>query len=135
MIEEICNRVYEPATGFGVGHLVWCPVPHLEEVPRILDVERAKSEEHFATKFQIVQMTEDHFRSKQKLPIKALSLGNTEELLISKAKKRPCIVLSNQNTEFLDENTMLAIARRKHLQDRSMVRNCSPPVAISRFGG
>ena len=56
MIEDICDRLFETAHGVVTGHLVWCPVPHLEEVPRILDVERASSEAHYATKFEIVQI-------------------------------------------------------------------------------
>ena len=121
MIEAICDRVFEAASGLGVGHFVWCPVPHLEEVPRILEVERASSEAHFATKFEIVQMGGDHFKRKSKLPIKALALGETEELLISKAKKRPCIVVSAQNTTFEDEAIVNELRKRRHLRDNSMI--------------
>lgn len=121
MIEDICDHFYEKAVGLGVGHFVWCPVPHLEEVPRILDIERASDREHYATNFSIVQMNHDHFKSKQKLPIKALSLGNTEELLISKAKKRPCLVVSCANTAFADSRLVAEVKGRRHLQDQSMI--------------
>jgi hypothetical protein len=121
MIEQVCERVFESCRGFGVGHLVWAPVPHLEEVPRILDVERARSEDHYATKFSIVQLGADHFRERRKLPVKALALGDTEELLISKAKKRPCVILSARNTEFSDTPLVTELRRRRHLQDLSMV--------------
>ena len=121
MIENICESIYEHASGYDVGHLVWCPVPHLEEVPRILDVDRASSNEHYATKFSIVQITQDHFRRKEKLPIKALSLGDTEELLISKAKKRPCIIVTGNNTTFTDPAVVDEIQGRRHLQDNSVI--------------
>ena len=121
MIEDVCDTIYEAIRGFGVGHFVWCPVPHLEEVPRILEVERASSEAHFATKFEIVQIGEDHFKKKSKLPIKALALGETEELLISKAKKRPCIVISAQKTTFQDEAITNELGKKRDLQDKSMI--------------
>ena len=121
MIEGICEGIYEASRGLGVGHFVWCPVPHLEEVPRILEVERASSEAHYATKFEIVQVGGDHFKRKSKLPIKALALGETEELLISKAKNRPCIVVSAQTTIFEDETITSELRRRRHLQDNSMI--------------
>jgi hypothetical protein len=121
MIEQICDCIYEECRGFGVGHLVWAPVPHLEEVPRILEVERAGSQEHYASRFSIVQTGNTHFRPKQKLPIKLLSLGETEELLVSKAKKRPCIIVAADNTAFEDEKTKTEIGKRRHLQDQSML--------------
>ena len=121
MIEQVCERIFEKCDGFGVGHLVWSPVPHLEEVPRILDVERASSEAHYATKFSIVQLGINHFKARQKLPVKALSLGDTEELLIAKAKKRPCVVLCAGNTQFADAPLTNELRKRGHLQDQSMV--------------
>lgn len=121
MIEEIVDAVYEKANGIGVGHFVWCPVPHLEEVPRILEVERASSEAHYASKFRIVQLDGNHFKEKRKLPIKSLSLQDTEELLISKAKKRPCVVVACHNTAFKDATVTTELRGRKHLQDDSMI--------------
>lgn len=121
MIEEILDGVFEKASGVGVGHLVRCPVPHLDEVPRILEVERASSEAHYASKFRVVEMDGGHFRSKQKLPIKALSLHDTEELLISKAKKRPCVIVACHNTSFKDTVATAEIKKRRHLQDNSMM--------------
>lgn len=121
MIEEVLDSIYEKTNAIDVGHFVWCPVPHLEEVPRILEVERASSETHYATRFRIVQMDGTHFKEKQKLPIKSLSLQDTEELLISKAKKRPCVVVACQNTKFNDAAGTTELKGRKHLQDDSMI--------------
>ena len=36
-----------------VGQFCWVPVTHLDPIPRILDVERADPQEHYATKFSI----------------------------------------------------------------------------------
>jgi hypothetical protein len=121
MIEEALEVIYEKVGGTGLGHFVWCPVPHHEEVPRILEVERERADKHHATKFEIVQMNSGHFKAKQKLPIKALSLHDTEELLISKAKKRPCIVVACNNTTFKDAASIAELKGRKHLQDNSMI--------------
>lgn len=121
MIEDVLEEIYQKADRLAVGHFVWCPVPHLEEVPRILEVERASAEAHHATKFEIVQMNGRHFKAKQKLPIKALSLHDTEELLISKAKKRPCVIVASHNTAFKDATALAEIKGRRHLQDDSMI--------------
>jgi hypothetical protein len=122
MIEEVLGVIYENVAGpVGLGHLVWCPVPHLEEVPRILEVERASSETHYASKFEVVQLNSNHFKERRKLPIKSLSLQDTEELLISKTKKRPCIVVASHNTAFTDAAVANEVKGRKHLQDDSML--------------
>ena len=121
MIEKICDKIYESANTFAPGQLVWCPVPHLDEVPRILEVERRESTDHYATRFEIVQINNTHFKKKEKLPIKLLSLGETEELLISKSKKRPCIVIACENTTFDDAPIIAELNRRKHIQDKSMI--------------
>lgn len=147
MLEDLCNSIYDNAANgvADVGCLVWCPVPHLEEIPRILDVERAKSEDHYATKFQITQLSKDHFKSKAKLPIKALALGDTEELLISKAKKRPCLIVASRNTTYDDVRIQEELRRRRHLQDQSMIlapiygiaspdnKTGFPPVMVARI--
>jgi hypothetical protein len=121
MIEDICDAIYESAKGVAPGQLIWSPVPQLDEVPRILEVDRASSTEHYATKFEIVQVGSSHFRSKQKLPVKLLSLDSTEELLIAKAKLRPCIVVSETNTAFGDKAVLAEVGKRPHLQDHSMI--------------
>src|SRR3569623_1106701 len=116
MIEDICEKIYEPTSGYDVGHFVWCPVPHFEEVTRILDVDRAPGTDQYATRFSIVQMTANHFRSKQKLPLKALSLGDTEVLLISNAKCRVCVIVGCHYSTYIDTSILAEVGTRKHLQ-------------------
>jgi hypothetical protein len=78
------------------GHLYWVPVPEAHEVPRILDVQRSTPDEHWATVFEITEICNHHFnKTRERLPIKKLSLGETEELLITKAKKRPAVILAS----------------------------------------
>lgn len=101
-----------------VGQLCWVPVCRLEEVPFILDVERAQPTEHYATKFQVRQMTGDDFKKKDRLPIKLLNLGNTEELVAQRAKKRMAIVVSTDSTVHDDLQSLLKSRAQKHLQHK-----------------
>jgi hypothetical protein len=104
-----------------VGQFCWIPVIHLDPIPRILDVERADPQEHYATKFEIRNMTGDDFRKKTRLPIKSLSLRETEELVIHRAKKRPAIVICAEATVFDDVETLLLRMGRKHLQENNVI--------------
>lgn len=123
MLDQICNQIFEKCSGPEPlpGRIVWHPVANLEEVPRVLEVERASPTEHYATNFQIAQMDVGHFKDKEKLPIKLLKLQGTEELLISKAKKRPCVVLSLPNTGFADHSKRPEISRKRHLWDGAVL--------------
>ena len=85
-----------------VGQFCWIASPHIDRIPRVMDVEREKPNEHLATKFKIRNMTDQDFRKKQKLPIISLTLRETEELLIQKAKKRLAITVAAENTIFSD---------------------------------
>jgi hypothetical protein len=96
-------------------------VTHLDPVPRLLDVERADPQEHFATKFSIRNMTDGDFKKKTRLPIKALSLRETEELVIHRAKRRPAVIISGKSTIFDDVKALLQQMGRKHLQQESLI--------------
>jgi hypothetical protein len=102
-----------------VGQFCWIAAPHVEKAPRIMEVEREKPTEHYATKFKIRNMTDQDFRKKQKLPIWSLTLRETEELVIQKAKKRLAITVAAENTIFDDikEN----VAGREHLQEENIL--------------
>ena len=76
------------------GRLVWVPTHQIDMAPRILELERASPEEHAAVNFKIVEANEKHFKDREKLPIAKLKLGPTEEALITKAKKRLCVVMA-----------------------------------------
>jgi hypothetical protein len=104
-----------------VGQFCWVPVTHLDTIPRILDVERADPQEHYATKFSIRNMTDGDFKKKTRLPIKALSLRETEELVIHRAKRRPAVIISGETTIFDDLKTLLRQMGRKHLQEESLI--------------
>ena len=82
-----------------LGHIYWVPTANIDEVPRILDVQRASPTEHEISSFEIQQISSHHFKSKDRLPIHSLNLGDTEEIIVAKAKKRPAVVLATIHTE------------------------------------
>lgn len=94
-ITQVFDKFYEPDTNSlpQLGSVYWVPTPEVPEVPKILEVRRASPEEHEITDFEFVEIADRHFKPNSRLPIKRLNLGDTQELLITKAKKRPCVVL------------------------------------------
>src|SRR5918992_5294143 len=91
-----------------VGQFCWVAAPHIDRIPRIMEVERESPTEHYATKFKIRNMTDQDFKKKQKLPIWSLTLRETEELFLQKAKKRLAITIAAENTFFADVKEAVA---------------------------
>ncbi len=112
-IEQLIDPFYRdlPAETFRkeliIGQLCWIPTLHLNKIPMILEVERADPKEVYATKFRVRNLIEKDFRQRPKLPIKSLNLRETEELIVSKAKKRPAIVVCASPTIFDDITKLL----------------------------
>jgi hypothetical protein len=52
-----------------VGQFCWIAAPHIDKIPRIMEVARENDTEHYATRFTIRNLTDQDFRKKQKLPI------------------------------------------------------------------
>jgi hypothetical protein len=104
-----------------VGQLCWVPIPYLEKVPFLLDIERADPTEHYATKFTLRQIRSSDFRSKQRLPLKLLNLRDTEELLAQRAKRRLAIIVAADYTLFSDLERVLKQRAQRHLQEQSVL--------------
>jgi len=102
-----------------VGQFCWIAAQHIDRTPRILEVERNKPTDHFATNFVIRNMTDQDFKKKTKLPIKYLSLRETEELVIHRAKMRLAITIAAENTIF--EDVKDAVGGREHLQEENIL--------------
>lgn len=103
-----------------IGSVWWAPVPESREVPIILDVTRAAPDEHGIVDFSFVDAGSQHFKSKSRLPIKRLNLDDTQELMVSKGKKRPCVVLgkatvSNEDIASLTDADKEQGRQAKHL--------------------
>ena len=79
-----------------VGQIVFTPVQFTERRPHVVEAVRSDPAGHRSADIQIRPLhdTQD-FQAKQRLPVKALNLANTEELLAVKAKKRPCLVVAS----------------------------------------
>jgi hypothetical protein len=82
-----------------------------------MDVERADPTEHYATKFQIRPLSSSDYTKKARLPIKSLSLRETEELMIRKSKLRPTVILGGDFTFYDDIAAILKGLGRMHLQE------------------
>jgi hypothetical protein len=105
------------------GQLCWIVTPHIEKIPRILDVERDKAEEHDYFRFILRNVDPDNdFRasSKRTLPLKYLNLDSTEALLAQKAKKRPAIIISSDLDICPDITKLLKQEGKSHLQEDSL---------------
>lgn len=80
------------------GDIYWVPTPELEREPRILEVDRAAAQEHTEGRFRIKPVTGDHFqpsrRDRRRLPVAEMGLRDKDEAMISRAQKRPCVVLA-----------------------------------------
>lgn len=128
-----------------IGQLCWAPILHINKIPRVMDVERADPKEHYATKFRVRNLTEDDFKARGKLPIKSLNLRETEELIISKANKRPAIIVWGSPIVFEDIEMFLKTIGKPHLQEYCLalipIYNIEksdhsggfPPIMVSRI--
>jgi hypothetical protein len=77
-----------------VGQIVFCPVIEANRRLWIGDVQRVDSHAHTQVQMHIREQRKEDFRGKEKrLPIKGLQLDSTHELVISRAKLRPCLVV------------------------------------------
>lgn len=105
---------------FKLGQICWVPVPILDPIPRILDVQRNLPEEHEQVKFEIRLANEknDFRRRDRSLPIKYLNLRSHEELLVQKGRKRPAIILSSGVDCYPEIEELLKRSDKKHQQEK-----------------
>lgn len=112
---------------FRDGQFCWIVVPHIEPIPKILDVQRSESTEHNAVRFQLRQANQrGDFRTHDRsLPIKNLRLRSNEELLTQRAKKRPGVIISTKVDQFPEIAEILVKMHKEHLQEEiSFVLPC-----------
>ncbi|MDI6854809.1 MAG: hypothetical protein QME75_14550 [Deltaproteobacteria bacterium] len=118
------NEFFEAAgmKEFRQGQFCWIPTPHIDPVPRILDVERSGPEEHEEVSFIIrnANRPKDFHTRDRTLPIKYLNLRSHEELLLQRAKKRPGIILASEIDKFPELDKLLKQKGKKHLQDEAI---------------
>lgn len=77
------------------GQLAWVPTLIPKPLPWVMDVERSDPRNHDEVKYKIRTLQNNDFKyKKDRLPIHRIDLHPTEELFAIKAKKRPCIMIS-----------------------------------------
>lgn len=109
-------------TDYCQGQFCWLPVPHINPVPQILDVERSSPIEHQEVKFVLrnANQGKDFKTLDRTLPIKLLRLLANEELLVQRAKRRLGIIISSEVDFFPEITKLLRQKGKKHLQEDSI---------------
>lgn len=89
------NKFYDADSSVkpSIGSIYWVPTSEISEVPTLLDVKRASPTEHEITDFSFAEVGSHHFKEKERLPVKRLKLEDNSELVVSRAKRRPCVVI------------------------------------------
>jgi len=94
LIGEFYDKHAAPAEFPKLGQVVFAPVSFTERRPHMVEAIRSDAHSHTSADIQIRPLDDKvDFAAKDRLPVKALTLGATEELLAVKAKKRPCLVV------------------------------------------
>jgi hypothetical protein len=112
---------YRPIDRIGraeLGQLGWAPAPNLQPQPFVIEAERVDPASHLEARARWVPLNTQHFtrRASKGLPILNLNVGETEELLGFKAKKRPVVVVGTGAT--LLRGLGDEAAKRHHEEDR-----------------
>src|SRR5579863_2553756 len=78
-----------------LGQLVWTPVPNLTPHASVVEAERTQDTSHQQVRARFVPLNDGHFvrRDHKQLPILNFKLGETEEMVAFKAKRRPAVVV------------------------------------------
>lgn len=84
---------------------MWTVVPHLLDHPHVIEARRASDLTHGSAVARFVKMSDEHFtkREQKDLPILNLRLGETEEVIAYKAKRRPAVVVAMNATTIGDQ--------------------------------
>lgn len=111
-----------PPREFRPGQFCFVVTPHIDPVPRILDVERSSPEEHNAVNFELRNANRrTDFRTRDRiLPLKNLNLKSNEELLTQKAKKRLGVIVSSGVDVFPEIGRLLRHKGKSHCQEDSL---------------
>lgn len=107
---------------FRPGQFCWVVTPHIDPVPRILDVERSSPVEHDEVRFELRNANKPgDFRTRDRtLPLKNLNLRSHEELFAQRAKKRLGVILSTGVDIFPEIERLLRQRGKSHCQEDSL---------------
>lgn len=125
------DKTRKPSASTEIGQVVFTPVLNTERRPYVADAQRSDPYTHRSAELAIRPLDDKvDFRKKQRLPIAALSLGETEEVLVARAKKRPCLVLAK--SDGIDTKTLPeGVQRNKALNAFGDIFCLAPIYSIS----
>jgi hypothetical protein len=85
----------DKSSGPVLGQIAWVPVPNLNPQPMVVEAERTSDTSHQQVRARFVTLNDNHFtrRDLKELPILNFKLGETEEMIAFKAKRRPGIIV------------------------------------------
>ncbi|AOY87826.1 hypothetical protein BKP64_06365 [Marinobacter salinus] len=98
------------------GQFCWVPVLEKERRPWVADVKRSAATTHDSAELEIRRFDDTRdFRGKEaRLPVHALNLTENHELILSRAKKRLCLIIGK--VDGVDASTLpLGVQRQKAL--------------------
>ncbi len=128
MFDELLEDIYEPVKDCNrcpsklvESQLAWVPTCFLDPIPKIMDVQRAVAGGHDTVSFTIRALGEQDFKHKDRLPIHHLKLNSTEEVIVKRAKRRPCILLSKNRLNDSPELKEQLVGKKKHILTNDMV--------------
>lgn len=94
------------------GALLFAFLPHVDQIPHTMTpVGRENPEEHITASVRIEPLNVAGPRRKPSLPVAALTLNDGELWTVYRAKKRPCLVIS-QTTVQVDETVRRDMPRK-----------------------
>jgi hypothetical protein len=74
------------------GEFFWIPTPELDF--KIIETQRASPTAHTQVEFKLMNYDSSrHYREKDHLPTKLISIDQRSEALLCKSKKRPCLII------------------------------------------
>lgn len=94
------------------GCLLYAFVPHVDQVPyTVKPIGRSQAERHDSAKLDIAPLRMKDRRTKEDLPVAAMTLHDGELWAAYRAKKRPCLVLGN-NVPTVDDSLKRGMPKR-----------------------
>lgn len=117
------NDYFQPLDRIGrpeLGQMGWAPTPNLQPQPFVIEAERVDPASHSEARARWVPLNGQHFtrRASKGLPVLNLNVGETEELLGFKAKKRPVVVVGTAATLL---GGLAQDARKRHHEEDRIV--------------
>ena len=103
LLQYFGSKFYTPLDKIGtpvLGQLAWVPVPNLNPHPFVVEGQRVQDTSHQVARARWVPLNDNHFRRREhkQLPILNFNLGETEEMIAFKAKRRPALVVGTGAT-------------------------------------